>query len=33
MQFVDRIKKGNRLDGTVLGPDKIVKMELASDAH
>jgi peptidylprolyl isomerase len=33
MQIVDRIKKGNGGDGAVFNPDKIIKMQLASDAH
>jgi len=33
MEFVDRIKKGGGAGGTVLNPDKIVKMQLASDAR
>ena len=32
MQYVDRIKKGDAR-GTVSNPDKIIKLELASDAH
>jgi peptidylprolyl isomerase len=32
MQIVDRIKKGNGPGGTVFNPDKIIKMQLASDA-
>ena len=32
MEFVDKIKKGDRYDnGTVTNPDKIVKMEVLSD--
>lgn len=32
MEFVDNIKKGSRFDnGTVSGPDKIVKMQVAAD--
>ena len=30
MQYVDRIKNGNKGDGKVLDPDKIIRMELAS---
>jgi peptidylprolyl isomerase len=33
MQFVDRIKKGQDSSGQVFNPDKIVKMQLASDAR
>jgi len=33
MQFVDDIKKGQGRDGIVPNPDKIIKMELASDAR
>ncbi|MGA7327426.1 MAG: peptidylprolyl isomerase [Rhodomicrobium sp.] len=33
MQFVDRIKKGNGPNGQVSNPDKIIKMQLASDAR
>ncbi|ADP72529.1 peptidyl-prolyl cis-trans isomerase cyclophilin type [Rhodomicrobium vannielii ATCC 17100] len=33
MQFVDRIKKGAGGDGRVFNPDKIIKMQLASDAR
>lgn len=33
MQFVDRIKKGTSGDGRVFSPDKIIKMQLASDAR
>jgi peptidylprolyl isomerase len=33
MQFVDQIKKGTSENGRVLGPDKIIKMQLASDAR
>jgi peptidylprolyl isomerase len=33
MQFVDHIKKGQGAGGMVSGPDKIVKMQLASDAR
>lgn len=33
MQFVDRIKKGTSGDGKVFNPDKIIKMQLASDAR
>lgn len=33
MQFVDRIKKGSGSDGKVFNPDKIIKMQLASDAR
>lgn len=33
MEFVDRIKKGTLAGGRVLDPDKIVKMQLASDAR
>jgi peptidylprolyl isomerase len=32
MEFVDRIKKGEGQSGMVRGPDRIVKMQLASDA-
>jgi peptidylprolyl isomerase len=32
MDVVDKIKKGAAGSGTVTGPDKIVKMQLASDA-
>ncbi len=33
MQFVDHIKKGQGADGLVSNPDKIIKMQLASDAR
>jgi peptidylprolyl isomerase len=33
MQYVDRIKKGGGAGGQVVNPDKIIKMQLASDAH
>jgi len=33
MQFVDRIKKGQGANGEVFNPDKIIRMELASDAR
>ncbi|MGO9547780.1 MAG: peptidylprolyl isomerase [Rhodomicrobium sp.] len=33
MQFVDGIKKGRRGDGQVSNPDKIIKMQLATDAR
>jgi len=33
MQLVDRIKKGTRANGQVFNPDKIIKMQLASDAR
>ena len=33
MQLVDRIKKGNDAGGQVFNPDKIIKMQLASDAR
>ncbi len=33
MQFVDKIKKGAGENGKVLDPDKIIKMQLASDAR
>jgi peptidylprolyl isomerase len=33
MDYVDRIKKGRRGEGRVDNPDKIVKMQLASDSH
>ncbi len=33
MEFVDRIKKGTLSGGAVSDPDKIVKMQLASDAR
>lgn len=33
MQFVDRIKKGNGPNGQVFNPDKIIKIQLASDAR
>jgi peptidylprolyl isomerase len=33
MQFVDRIKKGEGRGGSVAGPDKIIRMRLASDAQ
>jgi peptidylprolyl isomerase len=33
MELVDRIKKGTSASGRVLNPDKIVKMQLASDAR
>jgi len=33
MEFVDRIKKGSPPGGRVVDPDKIVKMQLASDAR
>ncbi len=33
MQFVDRIKKGQGPNGEVVDPDKIIKMQLASDAR
>ena len=32
MEFVDKIKKGNPSSGTVQGPDKIIRMQLAADA-
>ena len=32
MKIVDRIKKGRDRSGTVFNPDKIIKMQLASDA-
>jgi peptidylprolyl isomerase len=32
MEFIDKIKKGVGQGGTVSGPDKIVKMQLAADA-
>ncbi|MEJ2226703.1 MAG: peptidylprolyl isomerase [Alphaproteobacteria bacterium] len=32
MKIVDRIKKGRNQGGTVFNPDKIIKMQLASDA-
>lgn len=32
MKIVDRIKKGRDASGTVFNPDKIIKMQLASDA-
>jgi peptidylprolyl isomerase len=33
MQLVDRIKKGSGEGGRVFNPDKIIKMQLASDAR
>jgi len=33
MELVDRIKKGSGGDGRVFNPDKIIKMQLASDAR
>jgi peptidylprolyl isomerase len=33
MQLVDRIKKGTGANGQVFNPDKIIKMQLASDAR
>lgn len=33
MQFVDRIKKGQGAGGMVFNPDKILKMQLASEAR
>jgi peptidylprolyl isomerase len=33
MQFVDRIKKGQGANGEVFNPDKIIKLQLASDAR
>jgi peptidylprolyl isomerase len=33
MQLVDRLKKGEGADGKVFNPDKIIRMELASDAR
>mgnify|MGYP005816298789 CR=1 FL=1 len=33
MQFVDRIKKGQGANGEVSNPDRIIKMQLASDAR
>ncbi len=33
MQLVDRIKKGVGANGQVFNPDKIIKMQLASDAR
>jgi len=33
MQLVDRIKKGSGANGQVFNPDKIIKMQLASDAR
>lgn len=33
MQFVDKIKKGQGANGAVSNPDKIIKMQLAADAH
>jgi peptidylprolyl isomerase len=33
MEFVDRLKKGEGMGGKVSNPDKIVKMQLASDAR
>jgi len=33
MQLVDRIKKGQGANGQVFNPDKIIKMQLASDAR
>ncbi len=32
MEFVDKIKKGGGSNGTVSGPDKIVRMQVAADA-
>lgn len=32
MEFVDKIKRGSGGGGTVSGPDKIVKMQVAADA-
>lgn len=33
MQLIDQIKKGTEGNGRVLDPDKIIKMQLASDAR
>ena len=33
MQLIDRIKKGAGANGQVFNPDKIIKMQLASDAR
>ncbi len=33
MQFVDSVKKGQGANGQVVNPDKIIKMQLASDAR
>jgi peptidylprolyl isomerase len=33
MELVDRIKKGTLSGGRVIDPDKIIKMQLASDAR
>ncbi len=33
MEFVDNIKKGHPRSGTVDGPDKIIKMQVAADAE
>lgn len=33
MEFVDKIKRGEGQSGTVTDPDKIIKMQLASDAN
>jgi peptidylprolyl isomerase len=33
MEFVDKIKKGSGSSGTVSGPDKIIKMQVAADAR
>ena len=32
MEYVDKIKRGSGSSGTVVGPDKIVKMQVAADA-
>ena len=32
MEFVDKIKRGGGSSGTVAGPDKIIKMQVAADA-
>jgi peptidylprolyl isomerase len=33
MEFVDHIKKGSGSGGSVSSPDKIIKMQVAADAH
>ena len=32
MEYVDKIKRGSGSSGTVAGPDKIIKLQVASDA-
>jgi len=33
MECVDKIKRGSGSSGTVSGPDRIVRMQVAADAH